>query len=56
MVDDKGVAVRHDCTLCHSLLAYDSDRPFAYLDPPDPKDPECRAAQYHAAELRVVPA
>ena len=33
MVDDKGKAVSHECTLCHSILAYDSPRPFEFLMP-----------------------
>ncbi len=33
MVDASGKAIRYDCTLCHSILAYDSDKPFKYLEP-----------------------
>jgi hypothetical protein len=34
MVDEEGRAIAHDCTLCHSILAYDSGEPFAFLQPP----------------------
>jgi hypothetical protein len=34
MVDGDGRAIAHDCTLCHSILAYDSGEPFAFLKPP----------------------
>jgi hypothetical protein len=40
MVDANGVAVRSDCTLCHSMLAYESPSPFHFLDDPAPGDPE----------------
>jgi len=33
MIDDKGNSIRYDCTLCHSILAYDSEEPFKYLKP-----------------------
>ena len=33
MVDDRGRAVAHECTLCHSILAYDSPRPMEFLMP-----------------------
>ncbi len=31
MVDNAGNSVPYDCTLCHSILAYDSPSPFAFL-------------------------
>ena len=31
LVDENNVAVRHDCTLCHSILADGSPEPFTYL-------------------------
>ena len=33
MVDARGKAVSHECTLCHSMLAYDSPSPFEFLNP-----------------------
>ena len=32
MVDERGVAVRYDCTLCHSILAEESDGPFSFIE------------------------
>ncbi|MCP4549426.1 MAG: hypothetical protein GY835_23470 [bacterium] len=34
-MSDDGVGIAHDCTLCHSILAYDSEQPFEYVQPPD---------------------
>ena len=31
LVDENNVAIRHNCTMCHSILANDSDEPFTYL-------------------------
>ncbi len=41
MIDAQGRPVPNHCTLCHSILAYDSSSPFAFLQPLDPGDPEC---------------
>ena len=38
MVDKGGQAVGHGCTICHSILAYESPNPLEYLNP-DAKDP-----------------
>ncbi len=35
MVDEKGNKIKYDCTLCHSILAYESEEPFKYLKPID---------------------
>jgi hypothetical protein len=35
LVDANGTAVPYDCTLCHSILAFDSSAPFSFLEPPD---------------------
>ena len=40
MVDEGGRAVPHDCTLCHSILAYDSEGPYQFLGSPDPQGRE----------------
>ncbi len=32
LVDDKGKPISNDCTICHSILAYDSPAPFEYLE------------------------
>ncbi len=31
LVDNDGKTIRHDCTLCHSILARDGDHPYFYL-------------------------
>ena len=33
LIDDEGESINSDCTLCHSILAYDSPEPFTYLKP-----------------------
>jgi NapC/NirT cytochrome c family, N-terminal region len=41
MVDAEGRRVSNDCTLCHSILSFDSDHPFQYLLPGQEKgDPD----------------
>jgi len=35
MVDAYGDPIAYDCTLCHSILSYGSDEPFAFLAEPD---------------------
>ena len=37
MVTESGEAVGHGCTICHSILAYESPTPLEYLEP-NPKD------------------
>jgi len=51
MVDERGAAIRYDCTLCHSILAQDSPEPFRYLMPLDEKDPEREQAEYLSREF-----
>lgn len=36
MTDEDGKTVSMECTLCHSILAYDSPSPYEYLKPVDP--------------------
>lgn len=40
MVDESGVAIRYDCTMCHSILAQDQSEPFKFLQPADTTDPD----------------
>jgi nitrate/TMAO reductase-like tetraheme cytochrome c subunit len=56
LVDESGRAVANGCTLCHSILAYDSPRPFEYLDEPDPGSRDFRAHEYLRREFLGLPA
>lgn len=40
MVDEEGIAIPYDCTLCHSILALDSANEFAFLQPLRQGDPD----------------
>ncbi len=40
LVDEQGKAISSDCTLCHSVLAWDSASPFAFLEELDDEDRE----------------
>jgi nitrate/TMAO reductase-like tetraheme cytochrome c subunit len=51
MVDETGVAIRSECTLCHSILAQDSAHPFQFLTPPDPSSPEAPQHGYLGGEF-----
>jgi len=51
LVDATGAAVPHDCTLCHSFLAYDSARPYQFLDAPADDDPEAAMHRYLREEF-----
>lgn len=46
MVDEQGVHIQNDCTLCHNILAYDSDEPFKYLKPVKKSDPDSLMHEY----------
>jgi NapC/NirT cytochrome c family, N-terminal region len=51
MVDEKGKAIRSECTLCHSILAQDSAHPFQFLTKPDPSSPEAPQHGYLGGEF-----
>ncbi len=51
MQDADGKPVPNHCTLCHSILAFDSKEPFQHLMPADPKNPECQLGAYLQAEF-----
>ncbi|MCP4572293.1 MAG: cytochrome C [bacterium] len=51
MVDEQGVAVPYDCTLCHSLLAQGSDQPFQFLLPLEHGDPDLMLHKFHRDEF-----
>lgn len=44
LVDETGAAIAYECTLCHSILAWDSPTPYHFLEEPTEADPE---AQLH---------
>lgn len=46
MVDSEGISISNDCTLCHSILAYEENEPFKYLFPIDDKEIESKMQQY----------
>jgi hypothetical protein len=51
MVDADGRAISDDCTMCHSMLAFESPDPFAYLDPADTTAVESEMADYLRGEF-----
>lgn len=51
MIDSDGVAISNDCTVCHSILAYDSPAPFQFLLPVQEKDPARRMHRYLQEEF-----
>jgi hypothetical protein len=46
MVNQNGIHIRSDCTMCHSILANDSDKPFQYLYPVKENNPEKDMHEY----------
>ncbi len=50
MVDESGVAIRSECTLCHSILAQENKHPFQFLTPPDPTSPDAAQHGYLGGE------
>jgi hypothetical protein len=54
MVDDEGIAISYDCTLCHSILAMDSATEFQFLLPADEKDPDRKMHEYLRDEFLGV--
>jgi hypothetical protein len=51
LVDDSGKPISFDCTLCHSLLAYDSPYPFKFLNKPDSTEPDYQMHRYLGTEF-----
>jgi len=51
IIDDSGRRISDDCTLCHSILAYDSQDAFKYLQPADTSDPEYNMHHYLSDEF-----
>jgi hypothetical protein len=55
MVDDAGVSIGYDCTLCHSILAMDSPTEFQFLLPAVEKDPDRVMHEYLRREFLGIP-
>ena len=51
MVNDQGQAIRNDCTLCHSILAMDSEKPFQYLEPAKENAPDRKMHEWMQQEF-----
>ena len=51
LIAEDGETISDDCTLCHSILSYDSDRPFRFLMPAVDTDPDFRMHQYLQEEF-----
>ncbi len=51
LVDAGGDAIVHDCTLCHSIAAWDSPTPFHFLGEPVETDPEREMHRWLRAEF-----
>ncbi|NQS98774.1 MAG: hypothetical protein HQ591_09990 [candidate division Zixibacteria bacterium] len=51
MVDEAGNSISNDCTLCHSILAFDSDEPFKHLLPLNEKESEYPMRKYLKEEF-----
>jgi hypothetical protein len=55
MVDEEGVAINYDCTLCHSILAQDSAHKFQYLLPLEKDDPDRKMHRFLQEEFLGEP-
>ncbi len=51
LVDPEGKAISSDCTLCHSILSYDSEEPFKFLQPVEGSDRDLEMHRYLQAEF-----
>ena len=51
LVAEDDSQIRHDCTLCHSILAYESDSPFEFMMPSDSTDPLSPMHEYLRLEF-----
>ncbi|MCP4723906.1 MAG: hypothetical protein GY863_02660 [bacterium] len=49
--DDRGNSISSDCTLCHSILAYDETEAFKYFQPVDEKDRNSKMHKYLREEF-----
>lgn len=55
LVDETGLAISYDCTLCHSILAMDSKTEFQFLLPAAEKDPDREMHEYLRREFLGIP-
>ena len=51
LVNENGASISGDCTLCHSILAFESDEAFEYLLPVDSTNRDFRMHQYLQQEF-----
>ena len=51
LVSEAGEAIGQDCTLCHSMLAYESEAPFEFLEPVAEKAPEGQMHEFLRREF-----
>jgi hypothetical protein len=51
LVDENGKSIPFDCTLCHSMLAYDSEKPFEFMSKPDFMKKDYEIHQYLGDEF-----
>ncbi|MGK7310650.1 MAG: NapC/NirT family cytochrome c [Candidatus Longimicrobiales bacterium M2_2A_002] len=51
LVDADGEAIVHECTLCHSIAAWDSPAPFHFLQDPKEADPESEMHEWLREEF-----
>lgn len=55
MVDEDGMTIPYDCTLCHSILAQDSEHKFQFLLPLEKDDPDRQMHRYLQEEFLGEP-
>lgn len=46
LVNDQGESIDDDCTLCHSMLSYESETPFRFIEPLMPAQPDSAMQVY----------
>ena len=51
MKTETGETIKHDCTMCHSILAMDSEEPFQYLREPEERAPDRQMHEYLQQEF-----
>ena len=51
LIDHSGRSIPYDCSLCHSMLAYESKEPFRFLQMPDPASRDYHMHRYLQEEF-----